>query len=194
MSLIDDLRALVKRQRVYAGMREGGTSQQAELSALRDLCDSMTRGHEVRYANPRCAPRDPPDCLADLLAGGTAAIEVTEFVSADAVRINEQARPAPGERPPISDQVMARWDRGTLLEAVAQRLASKDAKTLHGGPYAEYVVLIYTHEPLLVRSQVTEWLDGHRFGPFRQIARAYFLLDYEPHYGYPYQLLDIGGV
>src|SRR5437016_4881645 len=112
--------------RLYAPIREGGTKQQKELGALRDLLESMERGGDSPYVNPRLRHDDPPDCIAQTKSGALVAFEVTEFVSEEAVALNEKARPARGVRPKRDRLVQARWDRAGFLERIAVILNEKD--------------------------------------------------------------------
>ena len=92
MSLEDDLGTLIRRLRVYAPLREGGTKGQKELEVLRDLLEGMERYGSPLYSEPRLSPLDPPDCIAQNASGDLAAFEITEFVSQEAVEINERYR------------------------------------------------------------------------------------------------------
>lgn len=187
--VLRELARVVKAQRVYAPIREGGTKRQKELGAVKDLLESMQRAGEHRYHDATVSPEDPPDCVAHASNGEPVAFEVSELVSQTAVELNERARPAPGERPDIVDMVMHRWEESDFLERVTGILATKDTKSFKGGPFREIAVLIHTDEPLLMRHQCEAWLAGHTFGPFNQITHAYMLFPYEPGEGYPYQRL-----
>jgi len=145
-----------------------------------------------RYQNPRSRLEDPPDCAANNLDGQPVAIEVTELVSEAAVAMNEAARSGRAQFPALDRMVIARWDEMLFIAHLDSVLTRKDQKTLIGGPYAEYVVLVHTDEPLLVRSTVEMWLSNRTFGPYHQITRAYFLFSYEPGNGYPFIELALG--
>jgi len=192
MSLEDDIRSLVERQRAYASFRTGGTKEQIELDAVTDLIESMQARGMSRYQNPRSRLEDPPDCAANNLDGQPVAIEVTELVSEAAVAMNEAARSGRAQFPALDRMVIARWDEMLFIAHLDSVLTRKDQKTLIGGPYAEYVVLVHTDEPLLVRSTVEMWLSNRTFGPYHQITRAYFLFSYEPGNGYPFIELALG--
>jgi hypothetical protein len=193
MSLEDDIRSLAERQRAYASFRTGGTKEQVELGAVTDLIESMQARGMPRYKNPQSLLRDPPDCTATTLDGKPVAIEVTEFVSEAAVAMNEAARPGRAQLSTLERLVMARWDEQTFFAHLASVLTTKDQKTLIGGPYAEYVVLAHTDEPLLVRSTVETWLSNHTFGPYHQVTSAYFQFSYEPGHSYPFIELALTG-
>jgi hypothetical protein len=187
---LDELRALVARQRIYASLREGGSKGQKELAVLRDLFSSLEASGHRRYSEPHLAAEDPPDCTLRTSSGGVAAVEITEFVSQKAVELNERARRVLGRHPEMSEMVMARWDATSFLAHLEAVLTKKDRRTFKGGPYQEVIVIAYEDEPLLVREQVERWLDTRSFGPFKQLTHAFFLFSYEPASGgYPYRRL-----
>ena len=190
MSLEEELSALARRSRLYAPLREGGTKGQKELEVLRDLLEGMERDGSATYSQPRLSPFDPPDCIALNSLGELAAFEITEFVSQDAIEINEKARSESGA-PRIDQRVMAKWSRESLVGQVTALLQAKDEKKYLGGPFAEHVVVIHTDEPLLIRADVEQWLSEASFGPYQQLSGAYFLYSYEPNRGYPFQSLRL---
>ena len=187
----EEFRRIALGKRVYASMREGGTHGQKELSALRDLLESMDRAGQQLYCDPRLSAVDPPDCIARAAHGGLVAFEVTEFVSQLAVELNERARPARGQRPALATMVQARWERPGFLDRIRTILAEKDSKSFKGGPFGETIVLIHTDERLLIRSQCDAWLSDQAFGPFRQLTSAFLLYPYEPGVGYPFQAISL---
>jgi hypothetical protein len=189
VSLEEDLSALVGRTRVYAPLREGGTKGQKELGVLKDLLEGMEREGCAMYSQPELSPLDPPDCIARDSMGNLVAFEITEFVSQDAVQMNERARPKRGKRPTIDRMVMAAWGNESVIAQVGSLLGAKDEKKYLGGPFAEHIAVIHTDEPLLVRADAEKWLADTSFGPYRQLSSAYFLYSYEPDKGYPFQSL-----
>ena len=189
MTLEEDLKAVVERTRVYASLHEGGTKRQKELGVLNDLLEGMEREGCATYSQPAVSPLDPPDCIAKNSLGNVVAFEITEFVSQDAVQINERARPERGKRPTIDRMVMATWSEESVIAHVRSLLDAKDKKKYLGGPFAEHIAVIHTDEPLLIRADVEKWLAGKSFGPYRQLTSAYFLYSYEPGKGYPFQSL-----
>ena len=145
------------------------------------------------YSEPALSPIDPPDCTGKNLKGNLVGFEITEFVSQNAVQINERARPERGKRPTIDRMVMAIWSEESVIAQVRSLLGAKDEKKYIGGPFAEYIAVIHTDEPMLIRADVEKWLAGASFGPYRQLTSAYFLYSYEPGKGYPCQLLPFRG-
>lgn len=186
---IDELRRIASRQRAYASLREGGTKGEKELGVLNDLLASMESLGQRRYVDPALPTADPPDCTARTVSGQLVAVEVTEFVSQDAIEVNERTRRQLERRPGITEMVMREWSGPEFLEHLNDILARKDTRTFKEGPYAETVVVIHTDEPLLTRHQCEQWLVGHSFGPFKTLTHGYFLYPYEPPSGYPFRHL-----
>jgi hypothetical protein len=127
---------------------------------------------------------DPPDCEAVGADEAPVAIEVTELVDPDAIVAHKNKRPYEWKD----------WSREKLQDAVARLLIAKAArrKSLKGGPYSEYIVLIYTDEPMLAYDTAVTLLDGTRFATSRHIDRAFLLISYDPKVGYcPYVPLRI---
>jgi hypothetical protein len=191
MSIRDDMEQVLSRSRLYAPMREGGTKPQKETGVVSDLLDSMSSADNHRFENPTPSPVDPPDCIASILDGGVAAIEVTELVCQEAIERNQR-----GDREAIARLEpgafdFREWGESEFLEHSRGLLATKDGKVLQGGPYASYVVVVHTNEPWLFRRDCERWLSGHSFGPYKQIDEAYLLYQYEPGTGYPYRRLPL---
>lgn len=105
--------------------------------------------------------------------------EVTELVAQEAVRLS-----ANGEN------VLAMWTPESFLDATAERLRSKDEKTLNAGPYFEYIVVIHTAEFFLTSQFVESALKGAKFGPFKQITSGFLILSYDAHVG-RYPIFDL---
>ncbi len=184
--------ALSKKRRVYASMREGGTKEQKEFWAVSDLLASMHDAGDMRFANPRMAADDPPDCTVDTSEGELVAVEVTEFVSQEAVERNQRADPEAIAQFEPGAYVFQDWTEDDFVTHLSDVLERKDGKTLLGGPYDRYVVVVHTDEPFLLRAECEEWLAGRSFGPFKQIEEAYLLHGYEPNVGYAYSRLQLG--
>src|SRR5690606_9647908 len=107
--ILDEMDRVIGRQPTYASFRELGPKQVKELEVVRDLFNSLKVEGGLRYRDLRLAPEDPPDCVALTADGKPVAIEVTEFVSQEAVRINEVERRRLGRRPKITELAMAQW-------------------------------------------------------------------------------------
>jgi len=86
------------------------------------------------------------------------------------------------------------WDGAGLVAAVEALLREKDGKTLHGGPFAEYLVVLHTDDYMLDHAEAEEWLRGHTFGGLRQVTGAYLLFSYVPAIdGCPHIRLNFAG-
>jgi hypothetical protein len=82
------------------------------------------------------------------------------------------------------------WGEADFVAAIEDCLREKDAKTLNGKPFAEYVVAIHTDEPLLTCADAEGWLRDHAFVGMRQVTGAYLLFSYDGC-GYPYIRLSV---
>lgn len=169
-----------ERARGYADFFEFAPDRDiAELGVVESLVESLANGETAFFTclQSRGRGNDPPDCEALDSAARRIAIEVTELVSADAIR----TRKAKGA-PPWQD-----WDKPTFLSRLTDRMLAKDARypKLKGGPYpGGYVVVIHTDEEFLSPDFVRAALEGHKFR-VQHISRAFLLLSYRAG-TYPY--------
>lgn len=191
MSIVDELKALISKQRAYASFFKGGTKEQEELTVVCDLLKSMTARGKRKFFEPRASATDPPDCIARSADGSAVAIEVTEVVCEEAVRINAQRDREAKRRMERGVALMRKWEQQEFIAHIANRLADKDTKKLIGGPYGTYVVVMHTDEPELEKDKCEAWLRGQTFGPFRQVRDAYLLFSYMPKLGYQYIRIEI---
>jgi hypothetical protein len=185
MTIVEQLKALVAKQRLYASFFKGGTKPQEELAVVSRLLESMAAHGEARFLEPSVSAVDLPDCVAKTSDGTWVAIEVTELVCEEAVRINAKRDRHAIKRMEPRVEVMRRWDQRDFIGHISSRLRDKDAKHLKGGPYGHYVVALHTDEPELERDECERWLRDHTFGPLRQIHEAYLLFSYAAGAGYP---------
>jgi hypothetical protein len=190
MNILEQLKDILK-DRVYASFFKGGSKPQEELTVVRELLESMANHGEERYFDPSVSSLDPPDCIASGANGAAVAIEVTEIVCEQAVRINAQRDRKAIMRMEPGVAVMRAWNRQNFISHVSDRLVDKDTKKLNRGPYEAYVIAMHTDEPDLERDKCEAWLHGHAFGPFKQICDAYLLFSYKPIVGYPYLRIQI---
>jgi hypothetical protein len=191
MNILEQLRTLVAKQRVYASFFKGGSKDQEELAVVRYLLESMAARGEERFFEPSASPFDPPDCVARNADGAAVAIEVTEVVCEQAVRVNAQRDREAIKRMEPGVEVMRNWNQEDFIAHVSNRLADKDMKKLKGGPYGTYVVAMLTDELELERDNCEAWLQRHAFGPFKQVGDAYLLFSYTPDVGYAYLRIKI---
>jgi hypothetical protein len=186
--LVDAIRIALSARRGYAdsrswppdrGLEEFGVAEDFVAAA-----SSSEPGAPFSHLKFRMRGDDPPDCEALDVDGHRVAIEITELVDREAVElVAEQRR---------SDAIQAlalgpaEWSAPKLTGMLQERVQKKDFRErLKGGPYHEYIVVIYTAERQLNSKTVGTWLANHRFVSPLGIDRAYLSLDYEPTVGYP---------
>jgi len=155
--------------RDYAPFFQWSDRQGAEFGVAESLLASLAAQHHHPYRELRTYSPDPPDCVCLNAQHELVAIEVSEVVCSEAAR-----RTAKGEN------VVRMWRPGELREHIARQVAAKDAKSYHGGPYAELVVCLFTDEPMLTVESVRAELLGFCCGRQSQVTDAYLLLSYAP--------------
>lgn len=155
--------------RGYASFFEWPDRQRKELGIVEELIATLGRQGASPFHSPQVFQPDPPDCTAVTSIGESIAIEVTELVSEEAARRNAQGH-----------AVSRQWQAGDLATQVRAQLLKKDSKSLNGGPYARFAVVLFTDEPLLLFEYSERALSEQFFGPFVQIGEAYLLFSYCP--------------
>jgi hypothetical protein len=80
----------IRRVRKYASFFEWPDKKLKERSIVESLLNSMQLGGEAKYSEPIPSPDDPADCVVSDHDGRPVAVEVTELVSAEAIRRNQQ--------------------------------------------------------------------------------------------------------
>ena len=166
---IERLLDIAARSRPYASFFEWPDKAQKELGVVEELLSGLKTREGLNLSNLRPHYPDPPDCVCNGEDGRTIAIEVSEIVCESAAR-----RSARGEK------VYRGWQPGELTEAVAARLAAKDSKAFHGGPFDSIVVCLFTDEPALSHEAASRELTSRSFGPLRQVSAAYLIFSYDP--------------
>ncbi len=188
---VSELIAMWKaNRRPYAGYFTWRTDRSGieEVGVVRDLDESLTHSGQDFFHSIQARGRgnDPPDCEATLYVGGRVGIEVTELVDGDLIK-----RARSGEA--------IRWVPFTekeVYDRVAQRIARKDGKdkAVKGGPYDEYLLVIYCDDPRALFDPLIEYLRGARFAHTTRIDRAFLLLSYCPEEGVrPFIELNLAG-
>ena len=165
---IERLKEIWARTRKYASFFEWPEKEEKELGVVEELLPGLNALglglHNLRVQRP-----DPPDCICDDPNGKPVAIEVAEIVCEEAARQNAQGK-----------NVYRDWRPGELKATITSRLAEKDGKTFHGGPYSGIVVCLFTDEPALSLDFATNELSSVNFGPYKQIGTAYLLFRHDP--------------
>ncbi len=155
--------------KTYASFFEWHNKGQKELGVVEELVVALNRSARLGLHSPREFSPDPPDCVCLNTAGEPVAVEVAEVVCEEAARLNAQG-----------SQVYRQWRPGDLAPHVARKLADKDGKVFHGGPFRSIIVCLFTDEPALTVEQATSELSNVAFGPFQQLSAAYLLFSYQP--------------
>jgi hypothetical protein len=159
-----------------------------ELGVVRAFYESL-----VHYCEPffhsyeaRGRGNDPPDCEALSCKGGRIGIEVTELVEGDSIAAAKSGSPVPWEPFPKSH----------LYDLLAERIAEKDSpRKVKGGPYDEYVLVIYCDEPRVLDYGLIEYVRGTSFPGTKLLNRAFLLFSFSPWEGCcPYIELKLNGV
>lgn len=168
---------ILLRIRKYAPFFEWPDKKGKEVDIVENLLRSMQLEGETEYSNPISSYVDPPDCIISDRNGSLVGVEVTEFVSAEAIRRNERG-----------DKVYRNWQLNEVIQKLNALILNKDAKEFQGGPYAKKILVIFTDEIILLASQeeYKKGLLGQFFGPVKQINEAYFLFSYDGIDRYPY--------
>lgn len=172
----------MRRVRKYASFFEWPDKKLKERSIVEFLLNSMQLGGEAKYSKPIPSPDEPPDCVVSDEDGRPVAVEVTELVSAEAIRRNQRG-----------NNVYREWKFNEIAHELNNAILKKDGKRFHGGPYAKKIVLIFTDEIILQASQeeYAEYLAGLSFGPVEQIDEAYLLFSYDGTDRCPYLKLRL---
>ena len=183
-----------RRVRPHAGFFDWPVKETKELGVVRTLIDQTDANASLRLLDVRPGRPDPPDAIGTRNDGAPVAVEVTELVDQDVTAHNVRVM-----RQSVGEDFIERgkklehrvWDAAGLIAAVQALLRDKDGKTLNGGPFAQYVVVIHTDEMMLTHVDAAEWLRGHLFPDMRQITDAYILFSYDGS-GYPHIRLNVG--
>jgi hypothetical protein len=165
-----------KRMRRYAGFFEWPEKAVKEYGIACQLIESLRALGDESLCDPRpFGESQAPDIVCSGSHGERIALEISELVCEESVRLNAQGQ-----------DVIRSWEPTEVRQAVSERLASKDEKTYFGGPYDQIMVCLHTDETFLTHDWVQNALRGISFGPYRQLSRAFLLFSYCPgQQGYP---------
>lgn len=129
---------------------------------------------------------DPPDFVAQDKIGDLTAIELTELVSNEAIHRNIRVSK-------LDEHVYRDWSNEEVIAGIEERLADKDRKQFHGGPYKEIHLVIHVDEPVISPSEYVPILSKTSFAARQQISRGFVLFSYDPQVrGYPLVELRLG--
>jgi hypothetical protein len=127
------------------------------------------------------SPDDPPDCegtVDDQWCG----IEVTELVHEGILKRALRAiRERLAGKIPEKPEGHFVWNKDTLAAKLKEIIHEKErqAKSMKGGPYSRYILVIVTAEMFLYRDAVEAFLRGTSFQA-SLITDAFLGLDYHP--------------
>jgi hypothetical protein len=179
---LSDIVDLLSSRRKYASFFEWIDKEGKEFGVGEELLKTMNSAGSLQLSNLALCNPDPPDLTCHNNQGDLIAIEVSEIVCEEAVRLNQQ-----------SQNVYRNWQPGELQAAIAERLVRKDKVTLQGGPYQGFFVCLFTDELMLTHQAASDDLSRVIFGPFSQITDAFLLFSYQPDTkSYPVVRLHIG--
>src|SRR5262245_63936178 len=131
-----------------------------------------TAGLHVNGLKSRQSGQDPPDCEA-LINGRWSGIEITELVHRPTL-----------ERSLKTARSYFNWEQSDFLAALQALVDRKDRpENVKGGPYASYVLVIFTDEFFLDRETVDRLLQGATFHA-TMITDALLGLSYDPNVGH----------
>lgn len=175
----------MKNRRNYAAFWDWPEKSTKEAGIMRGFLEARDALGLPRYAKVEAFKPDPPDFVARDPSGHAIAIELTELVSQEAIQANIGTS--------MQERVYRDWRREEAIAVLEARLADKDNKEFHGGPYDEIHVVIHIDEPILSPSEYIPFLSEISFAPCQQIARAFVLFSYDPMTeGYPLVELQLG--
>jgi hypothetical protein len=160
---------LMQKRRRYAPFSEWPMHKsQMELHIATHLMLSLKELGKSLFVNPRLHDPDPPDIVADLLSGGSCAIEITELVDEHLASTREHVAGDPRV-----------WRPDELKQDIERALSRKDSKVFHGGPYGATIVCLFTGEPLLSFDNVRDEIACVSYGPYHQLTAAYLMFSYD---------------
>jgi hypothetical protein len=136
---------------------------------------------DVRDLRSRPETDQPPDCEGTI-NGQWCGIEDTELVHPPTMKRSIKAKRERSDgKIPGKPEAYFEWDQASLLDALQQTITKKDegAERSKGGPYARYMLVIWTEETTLYRDAVQKFLGGACFRSAR-ITDAFLSLGYHP--------------
>lgn len=172
--VVADALKVVPTLRKYAGYRAWKRNQKAipEIDVARNVAQYLGTQGDLALTNLRPAEHDPPDVLANDVAGRIVGIEIVELVDPSAVRANEQR----GDEPPV----MRFWTESEVLGRVDQLVKGKDGKKYLGGPFGRIIVAVHTDEPDVRYDAYAPALRGLTIAGLKQVDEVYVVFSYDP--------------
>lgn len=161
--------------RAYAGYFSWSTDRAIEeIGVVHALHESLSHNGRNFFHSYRSRGigNDPPDCEATLDAGGRIGIEVTELVDGESIAASR------------ADQVL-KWKfepfaKDALIKLLDQRIQKKDNSTVKGGPYEEYVLVIYCDDPRVMDCDLINFVSTYSFSRTNLLDKVYLLFSFSP--------------
>lgn len=144
----------------------------AEVGVLDEFANALAHQETLFFygARHRGEGEDPPDCDAHAGDGTRIGIEITELVDGISIAAARLGKPYDWKD----------W-KGVLLPALEKLVRRKDnPRSIKGGPYSQYVLVIFSDEPWLERDYLEHIIAKHTFGATQLITKAFLLLSYDP--------------
>lgn len=144
-----------------------------EVGVVQSLHESLEKYGSAffRSVESRGENNDPPDCEATSLEGARIGIEVTELVVEDSIRARKRNQS-------ISWKLLTNSQVHDLLRT---RIEEKGQPSeVKGGPYSQYVLIIYCDEPAVLYSGLVEYIRSCEFEAAKLLDRVFFLMSYSP--------------
>ncbi|MBU1191966.1 MAG: hypothetical protein KKE76_09655 [Gammaproteobacteria bacterium] len=170
------MREARNKARGYADFFGWGTDRDLEeWGVVTSLSESLESEGKKIFSSfkTRGRPNDPPDCEARDNDDNRVAIEVTELVDGKAIQAYKSGA--------VYEWVD--WDKNKFITSIESLLSRKDKRypELKEPPYdGGYIIVIFTDEPMLDRSTVESYLDGHKFKKPEYLTKAFLLVSYDP--------------
>ena len=144
-----------------------------EVSVVQILHESLEKCGMVFFHShkSRGDSNYPPDCEALSPNGERIGIEVRELVDSDSIKASKCQRHT--QREP--------WSKSYLLKELHTIINRKDnPPQVKGGPYSQYLLIIYCDEPRVLHYDLIEYIRRVKFGPTKLLSRVFFLMSYSP--------------
>ena len=170
------MREARNKARGYADFFGWGSDRDIEeWGVVTSLAESLESDGKNIFSSlkRRGRPNDPPDCEARDNDDNRIAIEVTELVDGKAIQAYKAG----------AVYEWADWDKNKFITSLELLLSRKDSRfpELKEPPYdGGYFVVIFTDEPMLDRSTVESYLQGHNFKKPEYLTKAFLLMSYDP--------------
>ncbi|HBR22279.1 MAG TPA: hypothetical protein DD713_06910 [Nitrospiraceae bacterium] len=144
-----------------------------EVGVVQILHESLEKCGMVFFHSPKSRgdSKYPPDCEALSPNGERVGIEVTELVDSDSIKASKCQRHTQQEP----------WSKSYLLKELRTRINTKDnPPQVKGGPYSQYLLIIYCDEPRVLHYDLIEYIRSIKFGPTKLLNRIFFLVSSNP--------------